>query len=453
MKVDPQSPIPTALSRSAPGISFTGGGDFASKLTLGQIIKGRVLRSYDGGKYAIDFGGQQKIVDSAIPLRPDEVIVGRVIGLGEKVELQRIATHFSVSDAAGATAAPVVTAGGASADGAGNVFARMQAELSAADLALLQRAVGNAALPETMAQSGLMLSRLGIPLTPDLLRAVFDALRTDKRAPMFALPDTAIELRTDAAATALTREAIAGSSAPSPGAATRAAGGTTDAQEANDARAVVALPALLAQMLTQAPGDARAADRASGGGQALRSYDQGQADRAQVQPRGAERERDRNARRDGDDVARLIVNVQSGGAIAHRVGTLPLVVDGRLVELDVALFDQPENRATPEGGGGKSAPALRHRQLVFAVTTERLGRVEVRATTAGTHMRVQINTESSDSSQALARYAARLSSDLETIGWQIDELAYQTTAPAASGMVPRTVLEHLSAPGSVSALA
>ena len=57
MKVDPGAPILSSLARGAPSISFTGGGDFASKLTLGQIIKGRVLRSYEGGRYAIDFGG------------------------------------------------------------------------------------------------------------------------------------------------------------------------------------------------------------------------------------------------------------------------------------------------------------------------------------------------------------------------------------------------------------
>jgi hypothetical protein len=281
-------------------------------------------------------------------------------------------------------------------------------------------------------------------LTPDVLRAVFDALRADKRAPMFALPDTAIELRTKAASTTLAAAAIGGAVSAHPA-----------ANDGADANAAIALPSLLAKLLADLPGETRSGERTDGVALGLKSYNTGTgaADRMPVQSRGSQRQSDRDVKRDGADLARLILNVQSGGTIAHRVGTLPLIVDGRLVELDVALFEQPVERNAGDGGAGNATPALRHRQLVFAVTTERLGRVEVRATTAGTHMRVEINTENSDSSQALARHAARLSTDLETVGWQIDELAYRTTTPAASGMVPRTVREHLSAPGSISALA
>ncbi len=265
-----------------------------------------------------------------------------------------------------------------------------------------------------MALSGLVLSKLGIPLTPETLRAVFEALRSDGRSAMFALPEKAIHLGTQPAGT----QAVA----PAP--------------------VTQALSALLSEMLSDVPELQQPRDDQA-------PYGKSDTSRPPARDRrGPMRDSDQG----GDtDVARLILNVQTGGAVAHRVGTLPIFVDGRLVKLDVALFEQPSDSAGDRTGDGK--PALQHRQVVFAVTTEMLGRVEVRATVAGTHMRVQVGTQAQESTQFMAHHAARLTADLEGLGWQIDELAYQTVVAAAPGVVARTVLEHLIAPGSVSALA
>src|SRR3954462_14554697 len=89
MKINPLFPQASALN-SSNALLFKADVDFAAKLTLGQIIKGRVLRAYEGGRYLMDFYGQQKVVDSAMPLRVGDVIHGRVVGLGEHVELQRV---------------------------------------------------------------------------------------------------------------------------------------------------------------------------------------------------------------------------------------------------------------------------------------------------------------------------------------------------------------------------
>ncbi len=131
MKVDPLQPVLTQLAKGASAISFAGGGDFASKLTLGQIIKGRVLRSYEGGRYLVDFAGQQKVVDSAVPLSSNEVIVGRVIGLGEQVELQRINANVAPPGPAVTAQAPsALPVSGKSAELIAGLFGRFQAELT-----------------------------------------------------------------------------------------------------------------------------------------------------------------------------------------------------------------------------------------------------------------------------------------------------------------------------------
>jgi hypothetical protein len=86
--------IPPSLA-AAGGDSLVLRGDplLLEKLTLGQIIKGRVLRSYEGQRYLMHFEGQERIVDSAVPLRTGDILHGRVIGLGERIELQRVAVQ------------------------------------------------------------------------------------------------------------------------------------------------------------------------------------------------------------------------------------------------------------------------------------------------------------------------------------------------------------------------
>ena len=78
------------LRTSANRLFLPGASDFAGGLNLGQIIKGKVMRQYDGGRYLVSFGGHERVVDSSVPLTSGELIHGRVIGLGERVELQRV---------------------------------------------------------------------------------------------------------------------------------------------------------------------------------------------------------------------------------------------------------------------------------------------------------------------------------------------------------------------------
>ncbi len=412
MKIDAFAGLAAQVSPGASSISFARENDFASKLTLGQIIKGRVLRSYEGSRYLVNFGGHEKVVDSAVPLRPDEVIVGRVVGLGEKVEVQRINSSLAEPVSAATVPRTATQLSGSTGQLIAGLFEQFQAQLAPADMAMLQRVVQRAAAPEAMALTGLLFAKIGIPLSPEALRAVFDALRADARRTMFALPGEAIQLETQAGNPA---------DAPVP--------------------VAPAFSALLAGMLKTVPGMPPAVSRRGAESDATRTGGAG------ASPGDAMRDRPREE--PAPDVARLILNVQAGGSVKHRVGTLPLLVDGRLIELDVALFEQPA------GNDGRSdeVPPLQHRQVVLAVTTEMLGRVEVRAAMAGSHMRVQMSTQAKESAQYLAQHAGRLTAELEEHGWHVDELAYQTTKPAAFGVVAQTVVEHLIAPGSVSALA
>lgn len=382
-------------ARGAGSLSFPGDGDFASKLTLGQIIKGRVLRSYDGGqRHLVDFGGEQRVVDSSVPLRPDEVFQGRVVGLGEKVQLQKLAAETPAAAAAPA-ALPQRPAG--AADGSlAALFARFGVELPPARVAEAQVVVNRLPQPATAASAALVLAKLGLPLDAQLIRLLHarlsgqEAVDTSRGAVQLATAPAAVQ---HAAAVAPPVEALAA--------------------------ALAQLAAPLPLPVPAAGHDAALATSTSGDGG--------------------------GARRDPREPGSRLLNVQTGGAVAHRLGRLPLLVDGRLLELELALFDEPG-----EGGDGGAAPAVpRHRQVVIGLDTASLGRVEVRARIAGRHLALTMNTDASERTQALAGHAAALRESLSSLGFEVDAMAYETQAAGAPGAPLQAVVEHLITPGSV----
>ena len=409
--------IPPSLA-AAGGDSLVLRGDalLLDKLTLGQIIKGRVLRSYEGQRYMMSFDGQERIVDSAVPLRTGDIVHGRVIGLGERIELQRVLVQPGDTPLQDDTPQQQVQARANLADPSlrfvAELFERHHAQVPTEDVRALTRQVNRAAQPDLMALSGLVLSKLNLRLAPEFLKALYDALERGARGRMFAPSQTAAEIDIDAAGTSASREPFA---------------------------------SLLARMLMDLP-ENRRSDHAAPDVQ--RDVDAPGKTHAGLQGTNAGLASDSSRTQSGNgfDLARWILNAQNGGTVAHRVGTLPLLIGGRLVELDVALFEEHQDN-------GAEPSQIRHRRLVVAMETETLGRIEASALFAADHIRVTFSTSSSESTGALARRMGPLTAELEQFGWHVDEMKYETRAPVPPGAVLASVVEHLVSPGSVSTLA
>lgn len=396
MKVDPLVALTNRAAGAAQLLLFQGDADFSARLTLGQIIKGRVLRSYEGQRYAVEFDGQRRTVDSSVPLSTGEIIHGRVIGLGEQVTLQRIKPAPATADVPAPDAA-LAAAGDAVGGAIAALFERYQAKLDGADFSTLQQLAARTAAPEQAALAGLVLNKLGLQITPEFLRAVYATLSKPETAAAFALSAQALVLGSIRAAVEQDPDALA----------------------LWLGRAISDIPEA---RLRETRGDAFDADGGDGG---------------------------------ENDLARWILNAQTGGAVAHRVATLPLLLDGELVELDVALFAQAGDglRDGPRHGQPESADgSIRHRELVFALTTATLGRVEVRALLANGHLRLSIAADSSASTQWLAEHAGALEAGLQQVGWLVDEQRYESRVAGQGNGVIGRVVEHLISPGSVSRL-
>lgn len=416
MKINPAFTQNRPPSSAEASLLFKADADALATLTLGQIIKGRVLRSFEGQRYLMEFSGQEKVVDSAVPLRIDEVIHGRVVGLGERIELKKINVESSDLPQApgeGENAIDLALYSSKSARLVQELFTRYQARIDPSEMDLLERTVARAARPDLMALSGLILTKLGLRLAPEFLRSVFGALAKNTAEPLFAARDEVVRL------------AVADVVMPDSESDTAAFGAALQ-------RVVTQGAQLAWQPAKEREVDVDSEPAFDAGAQSGDEHGHQQ----RPGPEGIDR-----------TLARWILNTQTGGATAHRVATLPLLINDRLVELDLALFEQmPREEQQPEQG-------LTHRQVVLSLDTDGLGRVEVKAQLASDHIRVAVTTDSSETTQFMSSHATSLSTQLQSLGWQVDELSYVTLAHVGMNAVMHSVVEHVIAPGSVSRMA
>lgn len=394
--------VPGAQPGAAGSLSLPGGDDFANKLQLGQIIKGRVLRHYGGSRYGVDFNGQEKVVDSAVPLQGGEVLYGKVVGLDDKVELDRV--RPSAADAA-RDAAAAARRSGAPAGGGAAAPEQLPEQLPAQQARLLDQVVRNVGGDQAARLAGTALGKLGIALAPELVKALADLLRAAPGRGLFAPGPDAVELQV---------------------------GGKAQPGQAASPAAVLALAEVLRQLVEQFP-ERQAQDEAP----AATAAESGAPGPGNPARGGAQQDRP------GVDPGRWLLNVQTGGSVGHRINTVPLLVNGRLVELDIAVFEQRQ--------GQREQEPTRHRQLSFSLASEALGQVDASVMLTGSHLRLAIGAARAASADMLASFSPQLMRQLQDDGWQVDEMNY-AHQPAGGAGVARTVLEHVAAQDSVSRL-
>jgi len=374
------SPIASPQAAAQLALLLQPDAGLAAKLQLGQIVQGHVLRHFEGSRYLVRLLGHDAVVDSASPLRPNEILHGRVIGLKDRVELERVEPQErGATDAASQDHADTLAGlgSGRAAEIIEELFQRHRGVLEGSDARELERAVRRAARPDRVALAGLVLRKVGLPIDAGLLDSLSEAIggRFGGFAP---LGESLVELE-------LARS-------PSPGVGAAALGEVISQQ-------------ILPEGKNQSLKSARAAWPSS----------------------------------------QWILNAQGGGSVAHQVGMLPLLLDGADIRVEYSVFEEGEDEAA-------GAAALRHRKLVLVFELEGLGRVEVRAVTAGDHIRVALAADSTAQTNALLRHGEALVNSFSHSGWKVDEIAYETRAAETPGGVAGAALEHLIAPGSLSRL-
>jgi hypothetical protein len=358
----------------------------------------------------VDFSGFERVVDSAIPLRTDEILYGRVVAVGDRVELQRLHAESVNSRSRSESRAEKHT--DPIPAGVTTPIAELGRQWLAEDVIAVERLAGQAANPSTMLLGASALAKIGLPFSSELVEAVYALLSGGAVGGIFPLRPDAIVIETMGAGTR-----------------TRAA--------SRDPAAVAAFAQLLRaefelsrEVLIQAPALEGATGDAAGtvGRRRTDSDQSGEGGGALG----------------GEGLSGALFNVQVEGSVSHAVATLPFIVDGRLVELDVALFQQEKNA---DHGG-----ALPHGRVVIALNTDHLGRVQIVATLVGDHVHLNLTSDDGGAAEYMAGNAPALRAQVQADGWVVDGIRYGVDEPGNPSAVLRTVLEHVVSGDSFSRL-
>jgi hypothetical protein len=353
-------------------------------LVIGQHLRMQVLRQLEQQRYEVTFGGRRHVVESRVPLEAGTFITARVEGKGEKLELRYLeaGARFEQPEAC-SEANPFATAL-AREGGEGNdtphlnaLAAQYRVPLDARARETIARAAAKVADPDLMTRTGLFLQKLARQVDVRDLEALYRALGGDQ-----------------------------------PGVAAAAVQSPIDVDDLNGQDEVATT---LADVL-----DAMRAD----------------AGALQVQEVEANSDSHDDGGQDAQRALRLL-NLQDDGAVAWRFGTLPLLVGGQLIELDLVMFRERDAQA--------KRGALR--RLVMTLDTTHFGRVHVEARAVDSRLTVTLSAASGDAVEVLSAYGADVRTAIEQLGWAVDDVRYEISATHASAA--QSVIQHVLSAGTV----
>ena len=396
--------VQQALSRLDQGLLIKGDAAFSKSLALGQVLKGKVMRHYEGSTYSISFNGQEKVVDSAVPLKTGELIYGRVVGLDEHVRLQHLPGGTSDTTAlnnVGNSLANSHQSLTANEQALQALFDKYQAKLPAHDRIAVAKQMNRSSNPGLMALSSLILSKLGLIQSPELLKGIVRNLEGEH----FYNANKA------SLAPVITSESVM---AP-----------TTNKDSIDQL-----------VNLFQASYDP---ERFSNEQDQEDYVEDNELMGAKDNKNNSSFQQDLDGRRDSNRsyyewlIGRWILNMQNETSVSHRLTTFPIWFDDQLVEVSIAFFDQPEQPLSEK---------LRYRKLVFTITTDVLGTAELSVVAADRRLDIDVGTDNEYSAHYLADYLNELKGALEDYGWLVNRIKYGVSNDTHDNGVLQAVVEH-----------
>jgi len=407
--------LANVLNKSS-NLFISSGDDFSRELTLGQIIKGKVLRSYDNGRYQVDFGGQKKTVDSAVPLKTGELIQGRVVNVGDQIEIKRL----PVTNEQGAQANNLNARNESSVLGLTSKWDSFLIQgmrdykvrfntLQRADIVKVMKQVDK---PQKVILSAAAMLKQNIGISQELL-LMLDRLQNKQQSlSLFdveqLVPKLVTENNTDETGALQTKVLV------------------------NHESAAIAISQMVIDQETKARFD--------------------DVDQDNITEFFDEHNKLSNTKQENvltDDRKNFknlwyLVNSQVDGSTQHRVATLPMWVNERLIEVDVVMYEQHEN--------SRAFSSIDNKKIVFSLELEKLGNVTVEILLNNRHVKMSISTDSSLSTEALLGHGIELTESIKEHNLLLDEMSYQTREKDEIGNIISSVLEHYVAQDSLSRL-
>jgi flagellar hook-length control protein FliK len=398
--VQAHSGMPAATAHPSHTASFRAN---ARPWMPGHEVTVFVKRPLEGPYYLATLDGRAaRAVASSVPLKTGTSLRAVVVSAGARLELKLLnaadGSTLVVSDPDPGAGEPLdadandraTAADTATQSQLDTLNARYGVPLTAEDHDRLKAAMKTVGEPRNMALAGLYLARLGLPLTPTSLHALYEA-QQDPRGSQASAP-AALNL-----------------SALLQGPASQALSATIEAcvermdQALNRPTTAGAAPHLAA------PASGAVAIPSSG-------------------TTGANEQRNPADPGTDTELARDLLNVPAGVAVARHYGTLPVLISGQLLELQFVAF---QHRETPQ----EQNPV---RRLFMTLTTSALGRLQIAAQTQGNRLSITFTSGSAHATEALATHAHEVRELVDRLGWQVDSVVYSTGRASGAAQIAMT---------------
>jgi hypothetical protein len=343
-------------------------------LIVGQHLKFNVLRHLEQQRYEVALAGRRHVVESRVPLETGAQIDAQVESKGDRLELRYL----------GASAALVTPDDAAAPSATGSLppeLAALAAQYRVPVDADAGETIANLAArvddPALMTRGGLFLQKLSQHVTPKDLEALYRVLSGAARdSSAFSAAAQRVDL--------------------------------DDRPDDDD----------LATSLANA-------------------FDANTPDPTACGLAGTTHDTDGGDSRDDGQRARQLLNLQDDGSVTWRYGTLPLLVGGQLIELDLVMFREREPQAARGG----------LRRLVMTLDTTHFGRVRVEARAVDGRLIVKLGAATADAVDTLAAYGEDVRGALEQLGWAVDDVRYEIDAPNSGAA--HAVVQHVLSAGTV----
>ena len=378
-----------------------------SEFAAGQIVSVKVLRRLDEQHYVVELRGQTREVQSEHALPVGDTIDAVVVSAADKLELRQLTGDLAnPKNAAQAPLASLAIENQTDIVAQANFY---KCKLDKLDLRTLQKAVETAKEPSNMVLAGLFLSKRGMPVDPLMLQQLY-AVQTAPATAMASVPATPdLQQNNKEAASTL-----------------------TVADLAQAMRTVVEIHA--GEMMASVAAAAKKTET-NVTTAVVSDLDEVNASSLTMQMHGTDVD---DVEQNGDNNRKpasisalhdLLSDVDANG-LGVRYGTLPVLINGQLVELELMLVKHRPKETDAE-------PVKR---LVMSIHTQGLGTVSITAEALNEHLLINISAEKTEYAETLGNYANDVRALAERFGWSLQSVAYDVKTHSAK--LAQRVMEH-----------
>jgi len=382
-------------------------------LQVGKVVSGSVESSLGNNKYLVRFAGEGHVVDSTTPLKTSEIIHGRVIGIGDKVELQRVFQEKASADKQSITQQnwQHLYEGGKAGLRSVDVLQSYRVSLSAEEQLSLINVIKSSGESDSVILSAVVLNKMGVTVNIPSLTALFPALSITLKE-RFNLQNITAHLDFEAGK-----------------------GGVINPTT------LAGISAYIASVVNELP-ETQIKNKMIADNNAVNSdtiNNEFTSDFAGLSSNNKNKKQD--SAEQFFDARRLLLNSQSDTAVSHRIAVVPFVINDKLIEVDVAFFSQ-RNQVNDS--------SIKYKKIVLSLNLDMIGKVDIEIALANKHARVNINTDKDIITDELVKYMPQLKSDLLSQMIKIDELSYETSVTDDLGNVISSVVDHYVTQDSLS---